>query len=131
MRTTPKVPSSGSSHSSSSESHGAPLTTGLLEHQSGLLPSEWPTNCNANWWIMGSTYGVWGAAWVVHLQQDHCFRRLGLFMFASSTLYTEATACLHAIKWAHTNGRYNVLVLTDSALLVRYAESRTMTYISI
>lgn len=60
-----------------------------------------------------------GFAWVVHAH-DHYIYRQCHFLFASSAIYTEATACLHAIQWARATRHHNILLTTDSILLVQY-----------
>ena len=59
------------------------------------------------------------------------FRNRGQFLYASSTLQTEAMACLFAIKWVHTTGFSNIQIISDSELLVRYLASHTHDDISI
>lgn len=72
-----------------------------------------------------------GGASLVVTQNMHHLHRQGVFLYASSALYSEVVACLYAIKWVRTTRYSNVLITTDSVLLVRYLESKKTTYITM
>ena len=52
-------------------------------------------------------------------------------MYAASALQTEAMACLSAIRWARTTNFSQILVITDSVVLVQFLRSQTMADITI
>ena len=80
-------------------------------------------------WDAESGHG--GAGWVPFIQPTQGDYKFGVFMFASSAIHTEAAACLHALRWAGSNSLFNVVIFTDSARLVDFAEFRTTPDISI
>lgn len=74
--------------------------------------------------------GLGGAAWVVCNQQQTLHRQ-GVFLYAQSAMQTEATTCLHAVRWARTAPVTSILINTDSLLLIKYLESTRSPDISI
>lgn len=55
----------------------------------------------------------------------------GRYLLATSALQTETVACFAAIKWARTLHLTNILILTDSTLLVTLLGSNSADDISI
>ena len=79
-------------------------------------------------WDANTMYG--GAAWVVYDHQQVIYSQ-GLFLYASSALQTEAVACLQATKCASSALLPNILINTDSALLVNYLKSVSTSDVTI
>lgn len=79
-------------------------------------------------WDKSTGYG--GAAWVA-MHHQRPFQSQGRFLYASSALQTEAAACLSAVKWIRTMNLTNILILTDSTLLVSFLGSTTREDISL
>lgn len=62
-----------------------------------------------------------GTAWVVAATRINS--QQGKFCYATSALGTEAAACLMAIAWAKEANHMDVVVLTDSSMLVQLLRS--------
>lgn len=77
-----------------------------------------------------ATTGCGGMSWVIIQSTGH-HQRHGSFLYASSALQTEAKACLAAIRWARTSNLSQILILTDSALLVKYLGYRSTVDITL
>ena len=79
-------------------------------------------------WDKSTGHG--GAAWVA-TQRLIPLQSQGLFLLAASALRTETEACLSAIKWARALTLTNILILTNSTLLVTVLGSNSKDDISI
>lgn len=103
---------------------------GFLSHNLGMAHHGNPEimiQLDGSW---DAKFGTAGLAWVVHVS-NHCIYRKGLFFYALSALHTEAQACLQAIRWARENHYQNILLNTDSVLLVQYLRSTKQVDITI
>ncbi|XP_057248356.1 uncharacterized protein LOC104890473 [Beta vulgaris subsp. vulgaris] len=99
--------------------HEAPGPPGFLFAHFGLTFSGVPQlqiQVDGSWKKSSPLAGI---AWVVDNVSNNAREGQGSCIYAESGLVAEARACLGALLWAQARGYYQILIYTDSEILVR------------
>ncbi|GAA0186748.1 hypothetical protein LIER_34036 [Lithospermum erythrorhizon] len=68
--------------------------------------------------------GFAGLGGVIRNEDGHCIAAIGMSTEEVSPLHAELLAAVHTLEWCRSNGYYNLIVETDSAIMLKMVVNR-------